>query len=198
MNAPKSPPTDHITEARTQRADARRNRQRILDAAETVFAQQGSKASTELISTLAGLGNGTIFRHFATKEDLLRAVAERTITRLTARAQELLATTTEPGPAFFTMVAELIDQASGNHSVLDLLTDTPDQAVAATVNAWRDMITALLGRAQGARAVDPRWKATDVLAVLAGLCHAARASGWDRRVVLGVTVILADGLRPRS
>src|SRR3982074_1256888 len=60
--------------AKPLRADARRNRARILDAAEVVFSEKGASASTEEVASRAGVAIGTVFRHFPTKKDLLRAI----------------------------------------------------------------------------------------------------------------------------
>src|SRR2546421_2027863 len=56
------------------RADARRNRERILAAAQEVFAEKGASASTEEVASRAGVAIGTVYRHFPTKDDLLRAI----------------------------------------------------------------------------------------------------------------------------
>jgi glutamate/tyrosine decarboxylase-like PLP-dependent enzyme len=68
------------------RADARRNRERVLAAAEEVFAERGAAASTEEVARRAGVGIGTVFRHFPTKEALYEAIVVRRLTRLLADA----------------------------------------------------------------------------------------------------------------
>ncbi|MFD0541611.1 TetR/AcrR family transcriptional regulator [Actinomadura luteofluorescens] len=73
------------------RADARRNRERILEAAEEVFAVAGPDASTEEVARRAGVAIGTVFRHFPTKADLLRALMKRLLQQVTDDAAELVA-----------------------------------------------------------------------------------------------------------
>ena len=85
------------TPTRPQRADARSNRARILDAAEEVFGRGGASASTEDVARLAGVGIGTVFRHFPAKAELLDAVLARRFDRMRERA-EALAGQRGPGP----------------------------------------------------------------------------------------------------
>ncbi|MCP9976669.1 TetR/AcrR family transcriptional regulator [Actinomadura madurae] len=81
-----SPPS-----GRPLRADAQRNRAKVLAAAEEVFAVQGTSASTEEVARKAGVGIGTVFRHFPTKESLLEAVLVALLERLAAEAEDLCA-----------------------------------------------------------------------------------------------------------
>src|SRR5437763_6993684 len=85
---------------RPQRADARTNRERILNAAEEVFGKRGESASTEEVARLANVGIATVFRHFPTKAALLEAVLVQRFDRLHVQAETLL-DATEPGTAFF-------------------------------------------------------------------------------------------------
>src|SRR5438552_8052834 len=82
------------------RADARRNLERVLDAAAEVFAASGPDASIDEIARLAGVGHGTVFRRFPTKDDLMYAVIERHVAQLRAIAEEAL-DADDPGEAFF-------------------------------------------------------------------------------------------------
>src|ERR1700680_1105959 len=102
MNAPDA--------ARPLRADAQRNRARLLDVAEVVFASKGIAASTEEIAREAGVGIGTVFRHFPTKEALLEAVFVRRLEQLAAHA-DALADAYDPGAAFFTFFSHVVELA---------------------------------------------------------------------------------------
>ena len=79
------------TEPRALRADAERNRRRILDAARTVFARDGLGAGVDAIAREAGVGVGTLYRRFPTKQELLEAVIEDGVTRLACEIEELCA-----------------------------------------------------------------------------------------------------------
>ena len=102
------------------RADAAANRQRVLDAAERVFAEQGPSAPTEEVARRAGVGIGTVFRHFPVKRDLIESV-------LLARFEEFteLARTAESRPdvttAFFELTEQLIDHVAAKRAMVSYL-----------------------------------------------------------------------------
>src|SRR5215212_10297175 len=75
-------------EPRALRADAERNRRRILDAARTVFAEHGLAVGVDAVARAAGVGVGTLYRRFPTKQDLLRAIVEDRVDRLAERFAE--------------------------------------------------------------------------------------------------------------
>lgn len=182
---------------RPMRADARRNRARILAAAEEVFTAKGAGASTEEVARLAGVGIGTVFRHFPTKEDLLKAIVTASVLRLAEQTQTLLAEG-EPQEAFFAFFAGMVEQAAGKKAIVDLLGDAAsDLGTADPVNAWRQAIEALLSRAQRFGGVRADIGPPEVLAVLLGTCQAALAVGWDAALQERVLMIVFDGLRPR-
>jgi AcrR family transcriptional regulator len=103
-----------------RRADARRNRARLLAAAEDVFAAAGPDASTERIAAAAGVGIGTLFRHFPTKESLLEAVFVERLNRLIDEAAEL-AGAADAGSAFFTFFRSVLEQAHSKGAIADAL-----------------------------------------------------------------------------
>src|SRR5947207_7935282 len=99
------------------RSDARRNLERVLDAATEAFAASGPDVSIDEIALAAGVGQGTVFRRFPTKDDLMYAVIERHVAQMTRIAEEALAED-DPGDAFFTFihrVAELVMSTPGLH-----------------------------------------------------------------------------------
>jgi AcrR family transcriptional regulator len=102
---------------RRLRADAALNRARILDAAEHVFAQHGAAASTELVAKHAGVGIGTIFRHFPTKEALLQELLRTRLAMLAAQADTLA----PDEDAIFQFFARFVEQASRKQAVVATL-----------------------------------------------------------------------------
>ena len=90
------------------RHDALRNRERILAAAEEVFGEQGAAGSTEEVARRAGVGIGTVFRHFPTKNELIEAALIRHFARLTDRARAL-ADASQPDEALRALVREMIE-----------------------------------------------------------------------------------------
>src|SRR5947209_17201206 len=99
------------------RSDARRNLERVLDAATEAFAASGPDVSIDEIARAAGVGHGTVCRRFPTKDDLMFAVIERHVEEMCALAEEALAAD-DPGQAFFDFVwsvAELNMSTPGLH-----------------------------------------------------------------------------------
>jgi AcrR family transcriptional regulator len=168
------------------RADARRNLERVLDAATAAFAASGPDASIDDIARLAGVGHGTVFRRFPTKDDLMFAVIERHVEEMCGLAKEALATD-DPGQAFFDFVwrlAELNMSTPGLHRCVVHCGDKPG---AAELEKLADRI---VSRAQRAGAVRRDVKAEDVRLLVRSALTNAPAGQWRRH--LGVVL---DGLR---
>src|ERR1700754_1113732 len=86
---------DHPAKARRPRADGLRNRERVLEAAKAIFSAGGADASLEAVARHAGVGIGTLYRHFPTREALFEAVYRREVGQLVDLADQLK---TEPAP----------------------------------------------------------------------------------------------------
>lgn len=175
------------------RADARRNRQRLLEVAETVFAEHGSNASTEAVAKAAGVGIGTVFRHFPTKEDLLREVYAEHLRRFAEQLAEL-AESTDPGTEFFAFCERFLEQARRKQAILQALTAAgievsgPDESAKQQLHESMDRF---VRQAQQAGTIRTDVRGVDVLALLVGAVRADEQFGIDRK---GLDVIL-DGLR---
>ena len=168
------------------RADARRNLELVLDAAEQVFGASGPDASIDEIARLAGVGHGTVFRRFPTKDDLMFAVIERHVEELCRLARQALAAD-DPGQAFFDFVwrvAELNMSTPGLHRCVVHCGSKPG---AAELEKLADRVVA---RAQRARALRRDVKAEDVRVLVRSALTNAPAGQWRR--YLGVVL---DGLR---
>ncbi|GII81409.1 TetR family transcriptional regulator [Sphaerisporangium rufum] len=182
-------------ETRPLRADARRNRERILGAAGAVFAEHGPAASTEQVAERAGVAIGTVFRHFPTKRDLLQAIMKDLLARLTAEATALAADG-DPATALFTFFARLVEQSANQKTVIESLTETgTDLPMAGAVGPFRDQIATLLERAQAAGAVRPGVRTDEVMALLAAQCQGALHGGWDADLRGRTLAIVFAGLR---
>jgi AcrR family transcriptional regulator len=178
------------------RADARRNRVRILAAAEKVFAEQGSSGSTEQVAAEAGVAIGTIFRHFPTKQALLQAIMKDLLGRLAGQAGELAARG-DPATALFTFFSGLVSQAAEKKTVVELLADTGvELQVADSVQALRQGIGQLLTQAQRAGAVRGDVRIDAVIALLASTCQGAVQGGWSHDLQDRTLAVIFDGLRP--
>ena len=168
------------------RADARRNLERVLDAAEQAFAASGPDASIDEIARLAGVGHGTVFRRFPTKDDLMFAVIERHVGEMQAFARDALAAD-DPGEAFFRFVhrvAELNMSTPGLHRCVVHCGNKPG---AAELERLADQVVA---RAQRAGAVRRDVKAEDVRLLVRSALTSAPPGQWRRYLD-----VVLDGLR---
>ena len=113
-------PTAAAAPTRRLRADARRNRDRVLEAARVAFAAEGSEASLDEIARRAGVGAGTVYRHFATKEALFEAVVIDRIGELVDEARDL-AEDPDPGRAFASFVGSLAREGALKRDLVETL-----------------------------------------------------------------------------
>jgi AcrR family transcriptional regulator len=167
------------------RADAVRNRARILEVAARVFAEHGAAASTEQVATEAGVAIGTVFRHFPTKADLLAAIMKDTLARLAEQ-------TAAPDATLFTVFAALVAESAGKRSVIDLL---PGLSVDEALTRFRDAVAELLTRAQNLGEVRPDVGVDEVMALLVALCQGALRGGWPAALQERTLAIVFTGLR---
>jgi AcrR family transcriptional regulator len=191
-------PATKISE-RPQRADAQRNRARVLDAAEELFAEAGNGATIEDIAKRAGVGVGTVCRHFPTKQALLDEVLTQSFRELVADADEALASD-EPAVAFEQFVHRLaLHQARRRMLAEQMATELelPPAAVELR-NAMRAAITELLGRAQAAGAVRDDISPADTAMLFAGIAQITAVAGGDPAVRDRYVAVMLDGLRPSA
>jgi AcrR family transcriptional regulator len=185
-------------QARPLRADARRNRAAILAAAEAVFAQRGTSASTEEVATRAGVAVGTVFRHFPTKDALLRAMMKDLLSRLASEAQALIRDG-DPATALFTFFARVVEQAAARKTVADLLaSEGIGLEAGGPLATLRQELHSLLRAAQQAGSVRQDVAGAEVMALLAATSDAALRSGWDHDLQRRTLAIVFSGLRPAS
>ncbi|HEX4704687.1 MAG TPA: helix-turn-helix domain-containing protein [Pseudonocardiaceae bacterium] len=186
--------TDQLTDIKpVLRADAQRNRARILDAAASVFAELGATASTEEVASRAGVAIGTVFRHFPTKRDLLAAIMADLRCRLTEQVR-VLAVDGDPETALFDFATNLVEQATIKRTVVELLGGGGPGA-AVQVLALQQAVETLLELAQNAGTVRPDVRIADVMALLGAASQGALRGGWDRPLRDRTLGIIFDGLR---
>jgi len=177
------------------RADARRNRALILAAAGEVFAERGASAATEEVARRAGVAIGTVFRHFPTKDDLLRALMKDLLQRLTDQVSQLAAEG-DPATALFEFFTSLVEQAAARKAVVDLLAAAgTDVQVTSAVQALRDGIARLLTRAQQVGAIRADVQVGEVMALLTSTGQGALQGGWDRELQGRALAVIFSGLR---
>ncbi|MFJ4775847.1 TetR/AcrR family transcriptional regulator [Streptomyces sp. NPDC088762] len=184
---------------RPLRADAARNRARLLDIATEVFTTRGVGVPTEEIARAAGVGVGTLFRHFPTKEALLEAVMVlrlKTIAALTER----LAAEAEPAEAFFACFRLVIDQSAGKNEFAQALTAAGVDVHASLREPSEEIqarLAELLAGAQQAGAVRPELGLPELIALLVGTSTTMEQLSTDPAARERVFEVLFDGLRPR-
>jgi AcrR family transcriptional regulator len=179
----------------SQRADARRNRARILDAAEQVLVTRGTTASTEEIAKAAGVGTGTLFRHFPTKEDLIRGVFDARLARLADEAARLTESP-DPGAALTTFLRAAVEQSEVKNALAGMLTEAGmDVHSGDAPQILRRELSTLLRRAQLAGAVRRDLEVPELIGLLAGTSRAIEfATTPDSRN--RILAVILDGLRP--
>ncbi|WP_405020397.1 TetR/AcrR family transcriptional regulator [Kitasatospora sp. NBC_00070] len=184
---------------RPLRADAARNRARLLDVATEVFTTRGVGVPTEEIARAAGVGVGTLFRHFPTKEALLEAVLVRRLESIAARTAQLAA---EAGPAeaFFACFRLVIDQSAGKNEFARALAAAGVDAHASLRESGAEIqarLAELLAGAQRAGAVRPELGLPELIALLVGTGATMEQLGADPAARERIFEVLFDGLRPR-
>ncbi|GAB7187073.1 DNA-binding protein AcrR family [Kitasatospora sp. Ki12] len=183
---------------RPLRADAARNRARLLDVATEVFATRGVGVPTEEIARAAGVGVGTLFRHFPTKEALLEAVVVRRLETITARAAQLAAET-EPAEAFFACFRLVVEQSAGKQEFTRALAEAGVDVHASlreSSDQMRGRLAELLAGAQQAGAVRPEVGLPELIALLVGVGAATEHLAADPAARERVYDVVFTGLRP--
>lgn len=181
----------------TLRRDAQANRERILEAARAVFAEEGVDASVEAIAQRAGVGMGTLYRRFPTKHDLVEAVIEESLDAFVAAAEAGLAAE-DPWTGFTGFVERVLELQAGNGALREVLVGTAQHGLARDRmrNRIRPLIRELVLRAQADGSLRADFAPTDMPLVF---MTAGRVLGAARDVApdlwrryLG---FLFDGLR---
>lgn len=180
--------------AKTWRADAKRNRDKLLEVAHRVFTTQGITVSMDDIARHAGVGVGTVYRHFPTKEELFGAVMVSHKTRLIEEAKKWLRHE-DPGEAFFRYFAIIIREAIANKAITDALVGSglnKDEALAEVARDFWQELDHLLERAQQSGSVRTDARIEDIRALLIGVLQAnGDGNPFPERIVS----IIFDGLR---
>lgn len=182
------------------RADARRNRARVLEAAQEAFASVGLQVGLDEIARRAGVGAGTVYRHFPTKEALFDAVILDRAQRLVDRA-EALADAPEPGEAFFELISGMHRESAAKRDLIDAVAGIGVDITANLTEVNRGLwaaVEALLRRAQGSGVVRPDVDITLIKVLLRAVFIANDGVGGGPDEADGVMAVICDGLRTES
>ncbi|MGH2857168.1 MAG: TetR/AcrR family transcriptional regulator [Solirubrobacteraceae bacterium] len=161
---------------RALRADAERNRRRVIDAATEIFCERGIEVGVGEIAQRAGVGRGTLFRNFPSKERLIAAILVERINESAARGREALSAG-DPGEALFQLIEGSISRSRTDRALFDALADTwlAHDDLRAAHTQLLDTLGALLRRAQDAGSVRPDVGAIDLMMLIKGVCESASA-----------------------
>jgi AcrR family transcriptional regulator len=184
------------TVARPLRADARRNRERILKAARAVFAEHGREAQMDDVARRAKVGVGTLYRHFPTKEALLQGIAVDKFVRLERIACQARDTISDPWEAVSTALWDGAEQLAADRALFDVLGDAnPSAECASARTCVRATFEQLLTRAQAAGAVRDDVTVDHVPLIMMGVGAAIRAADGDEARWRTYFRVVLDGLR---
>jgi AcrR family transcriptional regulator len=181
-----------IQHDRPKRADALRNYEKLVAAARAVFGETGTSAPLEDVAERAGVGIGTLYRHFPTRQALLEAVYVDEVEAIAQAAHEL--STKPPWDALAEWLRRYVGFAGTKRALIDALLDTaPDSAVLDSCRtAILDGGTTLLTRAQEAGVARPDANVADVLRLVGGIAMVPTIDDEQRGRMLQLAL---DGLR---
>jgi AcrR family transcriptional regulator len=181
---------------RRPRTDAIRNRERVLAAAKAVFSQGGPKASLEAVARHAGVGIGTLYRNFPTREALYEAVYRREVEQLVdlARRLETGATPVEALRHWMQAGVEFMATKKGMAAALALAAHGSSELVAYSLGQLTQALGRLVQRAVAAKKLRADIDPEDLLRALVGMCYVQDRPGWQAKVLRLVDIFI-DGLR---
>jgi AcrR family transcriptional regulator len=181
---------------RKPRADAMRNRERVLEAAKAVFSAGGAEASLEAVARAAGVGIGTLYRHFPTREALFEAVYRREVQQL-ADLAERLKQQAEPIDAlrrWMRSIVKFVATKKGMSAALALAAYQNSELFSDSFDRLTRAVGGLLKRAIATGEIRDAISSEDLLRALVGMCYMHDQPGWQASVLRLVDVFI-DGLR---
>ena len=174
------------------RADARRNRAKVLEAARKSMARDGLEAQMEEIAKAAGVGVGTLYRHFPNKDELVEALANERFERLAELAREALADP-DPWGAFESFILASARIQWEDRALSEVLVSRPEVMRPASERVGMlDLVERIMGRAQEAGEIRPDAVPTDVPMLM---CALAGTHQMPKMQPERYIAIMLDGLR---
>jgi AcrR family transcriptional regulator len=183
--------------ARKPRADAQRNRERILEVARQVFTRQGAEASMDEIAKRAKIGPGTLYRHFSTRDDLLAAVYISEVEKL-ADAQKRFSAELPPVEALRAWLLVFIDYIAAKKIIapaLNAMAGGPSRVFQQTNRLMEEAANALASRAVASRDLRPDVDPMDMLRAIYGVSSVGSTDDWPTKARRFVEILI-QGSRP--
>ena len=190
-------PPKHTKHVRKPRADAQRNRQRILDVAKEAFARHGANTSLDDIAKQAGVGPGTLYRHFPTREELLQAVYRAELEKL-AEAEQKFSQTMAATDALRAWLLLFVDAIAAKQLIapaLNTLLGDPKKVFETSYAKMHQAIRALVKRGVESGEIRSDLDPVDLLRALIGVSNVASAPDWQPSARRLVDILIA-GSRP--
>jgi AcrR family transcriptional regulator len=182
---------------RKPRVDAQRNRERILEIAKDAFTRSGANISLDDVAKHAGIGAGTLYRHFPTRDTLLEAVYRTEVEKLAA-AERKLAETMPPHEALRAWMLLFVDYIATKQIIapaLNTLVGGPSKVFEASGDMIKGAIHTLVKRAIKSGDIRPDLDPLDLLRALVGVSNVASVPGWPQSARRLVDILLL-GSRP--
>jgi AcrR family transcriptional regulator len=183
--------------ARKPRADAQRNRERILEVAKQVFTRRGAEASMDEIAKRAKIGPGTLYRHFPTRDDLLAAVYISEVEKL-AEAQKKFSAELPPVEALRAWLLVFIDYIDAKKIIapaLNAMAGGPSRVFQQTNRLMEEAANALASRAVASRDLRSDVDPMDMLRAIYGVSSAGSTDDWPEKARRFVEILI-QGSRP--
>jgi AcrR family transcriptional regulator len=179
---------------RKPRADAQRNRESILEVAKKAFTRSGANTSLDDIANEAGVGPGTLYRHFPTREDLLQAVYRSEMEKLAA-AEGKFAQSMPPIEALRAWLLLFVDAIETKQIIAPVLIGDPKKVFASSYAQINEALRALVNRAIKSGDIRKDVDPTDLLRALVGVAHVAVIPDWQQSARRLVDILII-GSRP--
>ncbi len=190
MRPPK--PVTKPETARKPRADAQRNRDHLLAVAKATFTRAGTEINLDDIAKQAGVGVGTLYRHFPTREALIEAVYRAEVERLAAAATRL-SQEHAPLEALREWMRLFVDYIGTKNLIapaLNAMVDGPSQLYATSRELVKTAIESLVRRAVASGEIRPDLDPIDLLRALAGVANFAASPDWEASAKRLVDILL--------
>ena len=185
-----------VKATRARRSDSQRNYELLLSTAAAVFAEHGTEVSMDLLAKTAGVGIGTLYRHFPNRQRLVEATYRHELEQLCAYGDDLLSQV-PPDEALLLWMRRFIGYAAtkkGMADALKALAAADPQQMADNRALVRAAMDKLIGAAQATASIGADVTSDDLMTGLSGLCMVSSASGWQDRAGRMVELLMA-GMR---
>jgi AcrR family transcriptional regulator len=183
--------------ARKPRSDAQENRMRILEAAKEAFTQHGAQASLDEIAKQAGVGAGTLYRHFPSREELLKEVYRTEMEKL-ADAEHRLAAELAPVEALRAWLLLFVEAIAAKQVIAPALKEllgNPKEVFEASYVRLREALHSLVARAVRSGELRPDVEPNDLLRALIGVAYVDAGPDWQASARRLVDLLIAGGRR---